>query len=171
MPRSIKVSFSFVVFLCFSLFSPLWAFQNEPSDFRGIPWGTFIEDLVDMAYLAGIGEVKSYKRENDSMVFGSARLSSVSYIFYRGRFCAVHLGFQGVSTFERIKKGLLKTYGKPYRPGEEMERYFWQGEQVDIALRYSDEPSPKGSVIYWFKPIMAEKTADDEEKATRRRGA
>jgi hypothetical protein len=52
-----------------------------------------------------------------------------------------------------------------------MERYFWQGEQVDIALWYSEEPSPEGSVIYWFKPIMEEKIADDEEKAARKRGA
>jgi hypothetical protein len=171
MPCSIKVLSSFVVFLCISLFSPSWAFQNEPRDFRGIPWGTFIEDLPDMGYLAGIGEMKSYKRENDSMVFGSAPLSSVSYIFYRGRFCAAHLSFQGVSSFQGIKKRLLKTYGEPYRPSEEMERYVWQGEQVDIALRYSDEPHKKGSVIYWFKPIMAEKRTHDEEKAARRRGA
>ena len=167
----IKVLFSFVALLCFSLFSPLWAFQNEPPDFRGIPWGTLIEDLPDMTYLAGIGEVKSYKRENDSMVLGSARLSSVSYIFYKGRFCAVYLGFHGTSSFEGLKQRLLESCGKPYRPSEEMERYFWQGKQVDIALRYSHEPSQKGSVIYWFKPIMEEKIADDEEKAARRRGA
>ena len=171
MPWSIKAFFSLVVLLCFSLFSPLWAFHNEPPDFRGIPWGSFIEDLPDMAYLAGIGEMKSYKRENDPLVLGSAPLSSVSYIFYKGRFCAVHLGFQGLSRFEGIKRRLLETHGQPYRPSEEVERYFWQGEQVDIALRYSDEPSQKGSVIYWFKPIMEEKTADDEKKAARRRGA
>ena len=171
MLRKIKVFFTFVVLLGFSLFSPLWAFQNEPADFRGIPWGTFLEDLPDMTYLAAIGDVKSYKRENDSMVLGSAQLSSVSYIFYKGRFCSVYVGFQGPSNFDGLKIGLLEAYGEPYRPSEEMEGYFWQGEKVDIALRYSDEPSQKGSIIYWFKPIMEEKIADDEAKAARREGA
>jgi len=163
--------FSFAVFLFFFLFSPLWAFQAEPYDFGGIPWGTLIGDLPDMRYLAGIGEVKSYQREDESMVLGSTPVSSVSYIFYKGRFCAVYLGFQGSSSLEALKKWLFRTHGEPHRPNEEMERYFWQGEQVDIALRYSDEPSQKGSVIYWFKPIMEEKIADDEGKAARRRGA
>ena len=123
-----------------------------------------------MTYTAGIGEVKSYKREDDSMVLGSTPLSSVSYIFYKGRFCAVYLGFEGASSFEALSKRLAETHGQPYRPSEEMERYFWQGQYVDIALRYSDGPAKKGSVIYWFKPIMEEKVADDEEKAARRRG-
>jgi hypothetical protein len=171
MPSRIKARFFLVVFLYFSLFSPLWAFQGEPSEFRGIPWGTLIEELPDLTYVAGIGEVKSYKRDNDPMVLGSTRLSSVSYIFYKGRFCAVYLGFQGESSLQALKETLLQIHGEPLRPSEEMERYFWQGEQVDIALRYSEEPSPKGSVIYWFKPIMEEKIADDEEKAARKRGA
>jgi hypothetical protein len=164
----LKVLFACLVFLCVCLFSPVWAFQNEPADFRGIPWGTLLEDLPDMTYLGAIGNVKSYKRENDSMVLGEIRLLSVSYIFYKGRFCSVHVGFQGPSNFNGLKTRLFEAYGEPYRPSEEMERYFWQGAQVDMALRYSEEPTQKGSLIYWFKPIMEEKMADDRAKASRR---
>jgi hypothetical protein len=171
MPFKIKVLVAFAAFLCFCPFSSLRAFQSEPPGFKGIPWGTFLEDLPDMRYLASIGDVKSYKRENDTMVFGSTPLSSLCYIFYKGRFCSVYMGFQGPSNFGGLKKRLVASHGEPYRPSEKTDRYFWQGKRVDIALRYGGEPSRKGSVILWFKPIMEEKIADDEKKDAKRKGA
>jgi hypothetical protein len=169
--RNSKVLLFFGVVLCSSLFCASWAFQNEPPDFRGIEWGARIDDLPDMKFLAAIGEVKSYQRESETLAFGKATVSSVSYIFYKGRFCSAYIGFEDQPSFDRIKKGLVQTYGIPYRPSEEMERYFWEGKRVDIALRYSEEPSQKGSIIYWFRPIMQEKIADDEERAARREAA
>ncbi|MGD2126470.1 MAG: hypothetical protein PVG99_10340 [Desulfobacteraceae bacterium] len=155
--------------LLFPLPSISSAFQDEPSHFRGIKWGINVNDIPGLKFLVGYEEAKSYQRRNDKMRMGDAKIDSVSYIFYKDKFCSVYIGFRGRLNFQKIKEILIERHGEPHRPNETMETYIWRGDVVDIAFRYKEEISKKGSLIYWFKPIMQEKILDEKKKAAKRR--
>jgi hypothetical protein len=143
-------------------------FKNEPTTFGGIKWGTNINDLSSMAFAGAIGDVKGYKSLSSTTKIGEARVRPALYIFYRGRLCSTHVSFKGRSNLVKLRKELIRKHGQPYRPWEKAERFLWRGNRVDIVLRYK-EKTDKGSLIYWFKPIMEEKLADDREKGARKR--
>jgi hypothetical protein len=133
--------------------SLLFAFQNEPDNFRGIRWGVNITELHDMRLDEVNGDAKYYVKENDKMKIGDADIKKVDYAFYKGRFYSVQIRFSNSLNFSKIKETFFQLYGSAYRPNRFMEDYWWDGSNVIIELKYN-EISEEGIAIYMFKPIM-----------------
>jgi hypothetical protein len=155
------------VVLIILLFSPLlFAFQNEPEDFRGIKWGADIAELPDMRLAEDNGETKYYHRKNEEMKIGEASIERLAYGFYKGKFCSVFIVFNNFANFSRIKKAFDQLYGEGHRKNKLMQDYNWDGSDIHIMLQYKGV-SELGYAAYWYKPIAREREEDEEEKFTR----
>lgn len=129
-----------------------FTFQNEPDNFRGIKWGTNINELPNMQLYDTEGSAARYTRKGDEMKIGDADLDAVYYSFSEGRFCSVFIQFSSLSNYYIIKQILFRKYGK----GESLspaEGYKWLGPSVNIVLGYSKD-SEKGRIYYLYKPIF-----------------
>jgi len=72
--------------------SAVWAFQNEPTGFRGIAWGTpFAAVRNQMRWLKNDDGYVIYTRAGDKLQIGNAKLTSIIYKFYRGAFAKIEL--------------------------------------------------------------------------------
>jgi len=130
----------------------VFAFQNEPDNFRGIKWGTNINDLPNMQLCDTERSAAKYTRKGDEMKIGDADLDTVYYNFSKGSFCGVFIQFSSLSNYYIIKQILFRKYGK----GESLspaEGYKWHGPSVNIVLGYSKD-SEKGRIYYLYKPIF-----------------
>ena len=83
--------------------SMVFAFQNEPDNFRGIKWGTNINELLDMKSTETIGDLTMCEKKDDKMKIGDADLDIIRYLFYKDRFYAVLITFSTHLDFSSIK--------------------------------------------------------------------
>ncbi len=117
--------------------SPALAFPGEPDGFRGIPWNTGVESLPGLIEAGGgadTGRVRVYRRENEDLTFGRARLDSIFYEFREGRFFRVQIRVTDIYNFLLLRDALFHLHG----PGRELspraERYEWYGERSRMLL-------------------------------------
>ena len=97
--------------------------------FRGIAWGTHLKDTKGMELLRegskGMellrtsGDWTYYKRANDRLAIGKARLSQIVYGFYKYRFADVNIDCAGVADFAALKRAVFATYGEGEKCGDE----------------------------------------------------
>ena len=153
----------FSAFLIFSYISAV-AFQNEPDGFRGIKWGTDIRKLPDMVLLERDGDIKIYYRKFDQLKIENVHVDEIVYRFYKNRFCAVHILFDGFSNFTRLKSVLARQHGQGENPNRHLEKYFWFGANVNIDIEYN-EIERKGGIRYFVKSSYKEQKKGDKEKA------
>lgn len=142
----------------------VYAFQNEPDNFRGIKWGTNIDTLSDMKLIEDGGDEKFYNRKNEKMKMGEATLDDVIYVFYKGKFSGVMIEFNSKLNFEKTKNTFFYVYGNAEQPNQFLEEYLWVGDDVFIGLTYT-EIEKKGSAAYAFIPLLEEKRKTEKEKA------
>jgi len=161
-------------FKSYSLKSALWiiilifpcssfGFQNEPESFRGIKWGTNINELSDMVCVQKNG-LKYYKKKNDKMKIGDAEIEDIVYSFYKKRFSGVIITFRDLSNFDSLQSTLFQVYGKGQRPNQFMEEYAWLGTNIWIFFKYN-EISKKGSINYYYYPLWNEYKKEQKEAA------
>ena len=81
--------------------------QNEPNNFRGIKWGTNINELPGMKSIETIGNLKMCEKKDDKMKIGDADLDIIRYHFYKDRFYAVIITFSTYLDFSSIKQTLF----------------------------------------------------------------
>ena len=129
--------------------------NKEPTDFRGIKWGSNIRDLAKMKLLAEEGDLKFLERENDGMRIDDADVEKIIYGFYKDRFYNVMIYYNSPSNFAKLREALSREFGKPFQPVESEKKLFWNGEQVNLLLNF-DDASNTGRIIYLFKPIQLE---------------
>jgi hypothetical protein len=148
----------FVFFLVLTVFAaiPVFAFQNEPEGFGGIKWGTNISEVNDLLLVESGKDTDYYCRKNDQMKIGDSNIDRMSYGFYKNRFYVVLVEYTGYLNFTKLKAILFGQYGKPERPNQLMEKYFWSGGTVDIFFDYNDMLK-NGNIYYVFRPIQQEK--------------
>jgi hypothetical protein len=78
----------FVLFLL--LPSCLFAFQNEPTEFRGIKWGSSAEIQRDLLLYKKDGAVHIYTRKNDKLQIGEVYgIKNIYYFFFKNKFYKV----------------------------------------------------------------------------------
>src|SRR3954471_6564228 len=92
-----------------------FAFQNEPTSFRGIEFGVPAEKF--RAELVGregpTPGVALYQRKGDKMAIGEAQLSSITYAFYKGRFQKVTLWTaEGVGNSRALREAFVAQFGR-----------------------------------------------------------
>ncbi len=115
--------------LCFA------AMNNEPADFRGIPWGAPIENhQSDLVALADNGDLAYFRRPKDEMSWGGAEIQKISYRFYKGKFSGTTLQLFGVGNQKAITEKLFGLYGPPEQPNKRVPRYVWSGDQATVIL-------------------------------------
>jgi hypothetical protein len=143
----------------------VFAYENEPDDFRGVKWDTHIEKLSDMEIVLDGGDLKAYTKKGDKMKLEEAQLSALHYIFYKDHFYCVHIEFKGLDDFNKIKGVLFKTYGQPEGPQYYDKRFVWPGESASITLEF-DESIGQGELGYKFVPIDKEIVGDEMSQTT-----
>ena len=65
------------------------AFQNEPTGFRGIAWGTplsSVQNQMRAVAATPAGQDQAYVRIGDNMTIGGAMLEEILYKFHDGQF-------------------------------------------------------------------------------------
>ena len=87
--------------------------------FRGIAWGTHVKDIKGMKLVRASRLLGAafYKRANDKLVMGKARLTKIEYGFYKDRFYHVWIDSASPADFEALKLAIFATYGKGHSIG------------------------------------------------------
>ncbi|MBW2614627.1 MAG: hypothetical protein JRD02_00410, partial [Deltaproteobacteria bacterium] len=166
--------------------------KRMPDKFRGIKWGSRIEDLsaimiVPRNELASNYEygVSVYRRNGDKLKIGDCNLDRIHYYFYRNKFCRVNVCFNHQSNFRKIMETLSYIYGTgrkthkdrdPSRFGAVYKRYVWIWDEVDIELSFyynasiqplvklRGESASPGHLIFTYKPIWKEEREKDRRQ-------
>lgn len=131
------------------------ATKKEPSDFRGMKWGSNVRDLPEMKLLAEEGDLKFFEKANELIRIGEIEVDKIVYGFHRDRFYNVMIYYSSPADFTRFREALSKEFGPPFQPVESEKKCFWNGDQVNLLLNF-DEASATGRIIYLFKPIQLE---------------
>jgi len=152
-----------VMILVFIILTPvsIWG-QKETDTFRGIKWGTDINELPDLAVVAESGNVKTCSRKGEQNKIGDAEIDGIRYQFYKERFCGVSIGFNENRNFRLLKEGLLEKYGPGSKPNRYLEKYNWILGDLWIILNFS-EIQKKGTIYYYYNPISKEMIRDEKE--------
>jgi hypothetical protein len=125
--------------------------QREPEAFRGIAWGTPVEevqglefskegtatlrDLYSRTNKAAAPLVAVYTRPADEMRIGEASLSKIYYYFYDGAFYGVTAYFAGKDNYNKLLAACIKKFGEPTETEE--NGVAWRGEVAGISLSRS----------------------------------
>ncbi len=134
--------------------SAVGAFQNEPTDFRGIVWGADTDELAGMRKVHTQDSLDYYIKANEEMTIGGARIKSVVYLFYENKFCGAVIDFKSSGNFQIIKETLFDLHGKGSQPNKYREYYGWSGKDITLTLEY-DDITQKGQVKYYYMPIYS----------------
>jgi hypothetical protein len=146
---------------------------SEPDGFRGIKWGAPISVVDGMSQVWGDGDMRVYERLGDSLEIGSARLHSVLYVFWQGKFTEARVvipKYYGpdrdeMANFEAIKEICYDRFGDRGKPIFGKEEYSWRGERSWIWLGYEDPGYFRLNV--GSTEIQQEKRLSDERRTTR----
>lgn len=114
-----------------------FARRAAPEQFRGLAWGTGVEQA--RATLADLAPVQTpvplrdtFARPGELLKLGEADLRSVAYYFPKGKLMGVGIVFEGEANYFLIKEHLLAQYG----PGRQLgDRYGWTWPTFSIELR------------------------------------
>lgn len=144
------------------------AFENEPDGFRGITWGTHINQLKDLEFVK-IDEktgISLYKKKKENLTIGNAKLDVIYYGFYDDKFYAVIAQTLFFTDFEELKKACFENFGKGKQPRLYYDEYFWDGEKAKISLIY-DRTAINGTLMIVSKElekyIKDNKTQEERE--------
>jgi hypothetical protein len=159
--------------------------RSEPDGFMGIEWGTEISTLKDMERVKQEKSLNSdlvwYAREGDTLAIGKAKLESIFYSFWMGKFESVWVDFKGDENFEFLKKELFERFGKVLDSEGSMQKmgkraqeerslteragtfYAWGGKNTEVWLSYSKDRH-KGTLTINSRKISEERRDYEEEK-------
>jgi hypothetical protein len=113
------------------------AFQNEPTGFRGVAWGTPVGAAHGtLLFDHRIGDRLSYRRSFETLSVDGLPLDALYFDFYQGRF------EEAVLVARRHLAGaLLQTltarYGPPAQPPGRRNQFVWLGHTGTVLLRCS----------------------------------
>ena len=109
------------------------AMQNEPGDFRGVPWGAPLEEhRSGLALMSGDDQLAHYRRVPDTNTFAHIDTWRISYRFDKNRFSSAMVTIVGINNFNSMLSHLTKTYGQPDSVSPRHRIYTWAGENAGI---------------------------------------
>jgi hypothetical protein len=139
------------------LWGPSWGETFET--FRGIKWGTDKKVLSDLIAGPQRENVEVYTRKEAKKV-GDIEVENIYYMFYRDKFGAAMITFQGTSISARLKEALRQKYGPAIKPDSSAEKYIWDLAELKILFNFL-QTKESGSIEYFFKSIVQQR---EEEK-------
>lgn len=145
---------------------------NRWDGFRGLKWATNIKDVNDpnMIVFEDHNKEKYYRRLNDKLSIGDAKLENVDYVFYKDRFFGVMIEAKGYKNFTALKNAVFAYYGEGKQSKEITNLWAWlpalgnSDKDVRIFLTYN-ENGGETTLVMNYIPIDQEKAADAAKKA------
>lgn len=132
---SAEVSRGAIVLTLCALAGPALGLDDDPGGFRGIAWGTPIAELADQLQSAGEGrgDLEMYRRPSDPLTLGEAKLETIRYFFWRGKFESVLVKSEPTASDRRaMLDAFIARFGRPREAP--LRRYFWRGPHTSIAM-------------------------------------
>ena len=138
----------------------LWgaAFGQTFETFRGIQWGADKKEVSGLLAGPQRENVEVYTR-NENKKVGDIEVESIYYFFYKGKFGAAMINFQGDSHFSTLKEALRQKYGPGEKPDPSAEKYTWDLTDLKIILSFS-RAKASGTIDYFFQPIVQQREKD-----------
>ena len=99
---------------------------SEPDGFRGIKWGQDVLTVQGLEYVKtdpSYGGIQLYTRKGDELKIGGAQLESITYGFWKGKFCVVSIDVKGSVNYYGLKDTVFERFGRGYQSNELMEEY------------------------------------------------
>lgn len=126
--------------------------------FRGIQWGADRKEVSGLIAGPQRENVEVYTR-NENKSIGDIEVESIYYLFYKGKFGAAMINFQGGSRFSILKEALRQKYGTEEKPDVSVEKYRWDLTDLKIILSFSPGKE-SGSIEYYYQPIVQQREKD-----------
>jgi hypothetical protein len=114
---------------------------SEPDGFRGIKWGADIGTLHNMEFIGTDPDnpnTKVYERKGDIKELGAAKLNSISYAFWNGKFCIATVLTTREVDYDNLKNVCFEKFGKGVQNNQFMENYIWFGDKARMSLKYNE---------------------------------
>lgn len=132
------------------------------ADFRGIAWGTHIDELSDMVLRSDDGHGrKTYNREGENLSIGNVKLKAIEYSFFNSRFYFVNIEAHGILNWRPLQNAVFARYGEGKKDGD---YWRWQFGDVSIVLNYN-RSTEKIWLAMAYLPISKEATAARVKRA------
>ena len=146
--------------LLFVLLSSLaWA-EDGPGNFKGIPWGSEMDQGTEFITLKEIRDFKFCSRSGEVPEIDGAQVEEIRYEFFKNRFYSVTVRFSGDRSFRSLLESLFRRYGAAEKRTKYMEEYEWSSHDLNVILKYSDSEK-NGSLEYQYKPIFDQITREE----------
>ena len=146
------------------------AFQNEPTGFRGIAWGTPLSAVQSQLRPLGAtpaGQDQAYVRIGDNTTLGGAALQRILYKFHNGGFSEAFIVSQkGPANTAAMIAAFQSQFGEARRPHRFADDYIWQGSTSTIFLTCHTGPHPCLAFLQ-STAALAQQNADKAAVAAR----
>jgi hypothetical protein len=149
---------------CDAVRKKIAAFPNQPDGFRGIKWGTRVEDLEHLKLLEQTGDFEVYAKTDDNLNLGETDLEKIVYMFYKGRFAGLVIEYESAINYRIIDRALVEYYGPGQPQSNIQKKHQWDGFEVLIGHEFNSGKN-KGRIIYAYKPVMEKSEKDLTQKA------
>jgi len=139
--------------------SLIWG-QEDAQGFKGPPWGSDIHQLSGFVPVKEFRDYRICLRIGEVHQVDGAEAEEIRYDFYKDKFYAVTVRFNGYNNFRLLLDTMQRRYGTGEGRTKYMEEYEWSSNELIINLKYSDSQR-SGSLEYQFKPIFDQITRDE----------
>ncbi len=119
--------------------------ESEPDGFRGIKWQQALSTLNPfntMDLLELVGPNASYRKYSENLTLGSAKLQTITYEFWNGKFAGVVIKVKGPEDYRKLREYCFNQYGPGKRSqvyaSMDVQDFVWNGYLTKMYLRYSD---------------------------------
>jgi hypothetical protein len=144
--------------------APAVAFQNEPTGFRGLAWGTDITTVqTTMRLVEDDGATKYYLRSGDAQTMGGAKLKDLSYGFYKGKLKNVILQSAEYSD-QALIDAFVAQFGEGSQPNQFMRDRIWRGVTATAGVDCNE-------IVHTCAGILTSTAMDAVEKADKANAA
>ncbi len=131
---------------------------SEPDGFGGVKWGSEVSTQNGMLHYRfdpSHGGIEFFIKPSEPFRLGNAKLATVQYGFWKGKFYVGMVTMNGLSNWSAVKAAVFEKYGTGAKPFSNKEEYIWFGDDAVMALRYDDES--KSGVFYIRSDALKQK--------------
>ena len=137
------------------VYTYMTATPSDPTGYRGTSWGSAPEVLPHGQLIESNGDLSYYRRTDEDPHFRGIPVTGVIYGYYKGKLYAVYVYFDAREHFQKIKESLVRDHGEPTKIDQGDEKFFWNGETVNLLLTRTDN-GQKGRLTYSYNTLQTE---------------
>ncbi|HXV69427.1 MAG TPA: hypothetical protein VD738_10935 [Nitrospira sp.] len=137
---------------------------NDPNGFEDMPWGMALSQIEQFVQVDDDGRQQTYERKGEPPVLGTARVDSMRFTAFQGKFARVTVRYSGKDVHERILAYLQAQYGPLDRtPGQiavgPVKVYAWHGFNTEVTLRF--EANIERGIIFFESRTLREALSEE----------